>query len=462
MRTAPPLPAVLAAGLLASACAPQVARLPTPGVQAGAWSSAALPAPPRRHEAEFWTTMGPPALPGLIERALAANPSLDVALARIVQARGSAREAGAALSPQIGLSAGASARETQRFNTAQYSTAGASAGLDISWEADLFGGLRAGRRAAADRYRAAGLDAQATAQLVVAEVARTLLQLSAIDDRAAILDRSIANARRTLDLIDLRIEEGAAQQAERGTQAIELRRLEADRTRLIEARRTTESALAVLVGAEPVGFTVPRLSLAAWKAPAIALGQPADLVTHRPDIRAAEARIAAFDGDIDQARAAFLPRLRLSGTGLAQAATLGGPVGWTLSAAAGLTAPIFAGGRLKGQLESATGRQQESVAAYRQALLGALKEVVDALAQAEGAGSRGALFGTALTDARRAAGLTRERYREGETDLSAVLDAERGALAVEDGAALAQQERIAAAIDLYRALGGAPLPIDPR
>jgi outer membrane protein TolC len=184
--------------------------------------------------------------------------------------------------------------------------------------------------------------------------------------------------------------------------------------------------------------------------------QPAELLTRRPDVRAAEARIAAADGDVAAARAAFLPSLRLSASGLVQAATLSGPIGTTLSAGAGLLAPIFDRGRLNGQLYAATATQRETVELYRKTLLTALAEAEDALAGVEQSRRRQQLIDRMVEDARITARLSRLQYLEGEADLATVLDAERLLVRAEDARALSTQERLNAAIDLYAAMGGSP------
>lgn len=448
----------LVMAMAATACAPSVERVAVPTVAATRWNAKPplTPVLSTMSDDDFWRAMRSPLLADMIARGLAGNATLDIAVARIDQARAGARIAGAALLPSLAFDGGISGRRLRNYNTAQYDTAGVTAGLDLAWELDLFGGQRAGRRAAIERYRAARLDASAAALLIQTEIARTFVQIAAIDDRLAVLDRAVGNARDTLRIVDLRIEEGMTMRGDRGVQAIEVRRPEAQRVQLAQARRTTVSALAVLVGAEAPDFSVPRLTLATLMVPAIAPGQPADLLVRRPDIAAAEARIAATDGDVDQARAAFLPTLRLSASAIAQSATIGGPIGTTLAATQGLVAPIFAGGRLRGRLDATNAQRTELVAAYRQALLTALGEGVNALAAQDGARERGRLFADVLAQARDTGAIVRERYAAGETDLAGLLDADRNVLTAEDGAVLAAQDRLVAAIDLFRALGGGP------
>jgi outer membrane protein TolC len=127
-----------------------------------------------------------------------------------------------------------------------------------------------------------------------------------------------------------------------------------------------------------------------------------------------------------------------------------------LSAGASLLAPIFNGGRLRGDLMTASGLQVEAVETYRASLLAALREGEDALTAIDESGRRVALLAGSIEEARRTARLARAQYVEGAADLQTVLDAERGLLDLEDAQAVARQDRLDAAIDLYKAMGGAP------
>jgi outer membrane protein TolC len=292
--------------------------------------------------------------------------------------------------------------------------------------------------------------------VVEAEVTRAFVQYSALGDRIALLDRNLEHARELERIVRIRVREGIATKVETGLQSIEVRQLEAERTRLLEAQEQTRNALAVLTGEEAPRFQLAPTSLGSLATPSFATVQPADLLVRRPDIRAAEARIGAAAGDIASARAAFLPNLRLTASALGQAATLTGPFGATLAVGASLLAPIFDGGRLKGQLAFASAVQVETVELYRAVLLRALRETEDALSAAAQSGRRHALLEQVVEDARTTARLRRLQFIEGEADLRDVLDAQRLLVQAEDARAIATQERMNAAIDLYRAMGGAP------
>ena len=395
-------------------------------------------------------------LKGLIQRALAANADIGVATARVSQARAQLASARAAMMPVVSASPGLSATRGGDKGARLFDFSTGSAGLDIAFDTDLFGRRRAERGAAAERFRAAQLDREAAMLLLEAEVARAFVQQAALTDRINLLDRSVANARELLRIIQIRLREGVATKVETGLQSIEVRQLEAERTRLAEAQQQTLNALALLVGEEAPRFALAPSGLGALTTPDFIPSQPGELLLRRPDIRAAEARIAAASGDVASARAAFLPNLRLTASSLGQAATLSGPFGATLSAGAALLAPIFSGGRLRGQLDFASAAQAETVELYRRALLTALREAEDAMAAAEQSRRRQAIIAHVVEDARTTAKLRRLQFIEGEADLRDDLDAQRLLVQAEDARAISTQERMNAAINLYLAMGGAP------
>ena len=447
---------------LAAACAPTVEWASTPEVRAKRWQQqdvstspdpAAIPAPAAT-TAGLSESLRSAELASLIARALAANADIGVAAARIERARAELGIAKADMLPVVTASAGISGTRTDDKAASTFSFSEGFAGIDVSYDLDLFGSARAGKRAARERLRASVFDRNAAALVVEAEVARAYVQHAALTDRIALLDRNIANGRELERIINVRLREGAATRVDTGLQAIDVRQLEADRLRLVGARARTRNALAVLVGEEAPLFRLPETNLESVATPDIAPVQPGELLVRRPDIQAAEARIAAASGDIDQARRAFLPSLRLSASALGQAATLSGPIGATLSIGAGLLAPIFDRGRLKGRLYSATASQHESVELYRKALLNALAEAEDALSSVEESRNRQLLIDRIVEEARVTARLARLQYLEGEADLRDVLDADRLLVQAEDARALSVQERINAAIDLYQAIGG--------
>jgi outer membrane protein TolC len=286
-------------------------------------------------------------------------------------------------------------------------------------------------------------------------VARAYVEHAALTDRLAVLDRALANARELERIILIRVREGVATKVDSGLQTIEVKRIEAERSQMGEARAHARNALALLVGEEAPRFALEDGRLDALAFPDFRPVQPGELLVRRPDVGAAEALIAAAEGDVLAARRAFLPSISLSARGLGQSVAAGGPLQILLSAGASLLAPIFDGGRLRGNLMTANGQQIEAVETYRATLLTAAREGEDALTALDAARSRVALLSETIEAARLTARLARRQYVEGAADLQTVLNAERGLLDLEDAHAIAVQDRLNAAIDLYRAMGGA-------
>lgn len=424
-----------------------------PEVLSSEWSAPAHGSPRTSDRSHLGAALGSSELARLIDRALVQNPDVAIATARIDQARALLRIARAAMLPTVTASAGLGATRTDRQSD-PFDFSDGFAGLDVSYEVDAFGRGSAERRAGMARLQAAGLDRQAVLVAIEAEVARAYVQRAALSDRIALLDRNIAQAAELERIIRARLAAGDANRVDLGLQTIQLRQLQTERIRLAEALDQTRTALALLVGEEAPRFASAPAALGAFTLPAFAPGSPGDLLTRRPDIQAAEARIRAAGGDVAQARAAFFPRLRLSASGLVQAASLGGPLGSVLSIGADLLAPIFNRGALHGEFDAANARQRESVELYRRDLLTALAEVENALSSGRRSEEREALILQVLDEARLTARLARLSYIEGEADLRQVLDAESLLVQAEDARALVLQQRLEAAIDLFRATGG--------
>jgi multidrug efflux system outer membrane protein len=454
LRLAPYLALLAAAG-----CAPTPRLAVAPeilsrdwGVEDGSRSQSSSVSLPR---SAFWHSFGSRDLERLIAAALADNPGLDAVRARVDRARAETRIADASRYPTIESSFNAEGAHNQNQASPVYTYNGVSVGLDVSYDVDLFGANTATRRASRARYAGLRFDAEAAALVLQADVARVFVQLAVTEERIALADRQYAAAKDVQRIVAIRVNAGSGDDTEAARQMVEVEQVFAFRTTLVEQRRHLLTALALLVGGEAPSFAVPPIALASLLVPTVDPGAPTMLIVRRPDIRAAEARIAAARGDVDAARRAFLPSFKLSASGLASAVGFLGPIGLTTSAGAALLAPIFEGGRLRGQLETASAGQRESVALYRQTLLGALGEMTDALASTRLADEREASLQRALIATRRNVRTAEVRYREGEADLAVLIGAQRDVYAAEDARTLATQDRFVAAIDLFRATGGA-------
>ena len=210
----------------------------------------------------------------------------------------------------------------------------------------------------------------------------------------------------------------------------------------------------MLAGQAPTTLNVSGTSLSGVTIPAIAPGQPSELLQRRPDIRASEADLVAANANIGAARAALYPSVNLGTNWSAAAAGFANPATTAMALAASLAVPIFQGGRLEGGVEQATARQKELAEVYRKTVLVSFQETEDALSAVKASEKRERAFATSLAEARKAYELSRQQFDAGAIDFQTLLDTQNGLLSAQDGYAQTRLERLSAAIDLYKALGG--------
>lgn len=407
-------------------------------------------------DAQWWQAFDAPALDTLVRDARGHNPGLAIATERVVQAELQLRTAGASRLPGVNLGGSTSERRSQPDGGSTTSTEASSATLSISWEVDLWGRLAAGVDAASASLAASRFDLDGARLSLDANVATTWFQTLALAERLTIARENLAIAERLLALVEVRYRNGAASALDVSRQRTTVLSQRATIPPLEVQLRQTRSALALLAGQFPQQFDTPAGQLAALSVPNVSAGLPSDLLVRRPDIAAAEARLAATDANVAAARAALLPSVQLSGSGgLASAAllSLADPTR-SVSLAASLAQTIFDGGRLRAQVDTARSRQRELVETYRQSVLTALKEVEDALGNAARARELEESQRAIRDEAQRTLSLSELRYREGADDLAAVLDAQRTLFQTQDQLAQQRLARLTAATDLYKALGG--------
>jgi NodT family efflux transporter outer membrane factor (OMF) lipoprotein len=433
---------------------PEAAVAPPP-----AWRTALGPGEPIR--ADWWSAFGDPVLTELVAHALAANPDLGAAAARIEEARAQERLSRAQLFPLVNAGASASeARALNPFGVATTNTA-AQPAVTASYDLDLFGRLRQANAATGAQLLATEAARDTVRLGIVSSVATGYITLRALDARLAIARETLAARGEALRIARRRAETGY-------TSNLELHQAEAEyratqqlvpQAELAIARQ--ENALSVLVGGTP-GAIARGVPLAKLATPPVPDGLPANLLRQRPDLFQAEQTLVAADRTLDSARAAMLPNLSLTGSaGLILSTALSNPVG-VFSLGGSILAPLFDAGRLRAQTDIAAARRDQAAFAYRRAALNAFREVDDALAgvlrsgqQAQAlAGQRDALA-AALFNAS-------ERYRAGYSSYIEQLDAQRGLLVAELALVQAQADRLNAYVSLYQALGGGWSPAEIR
>lgn len=405
------------------------------------------------------------AFASLAERALADAPSLAAALARIDAARAGLRGAGAARLPNITGSAGVTQSEGNAAQAggaapvgADFSRTRLEAGVNASWEIDLFGRLRASERAAAARLDAASADADAVRLVLLADIADAVIDARTVTARAAVIRADLASAQELVAITQVRVRAGISP----GFDLVRAQSLAADaqaRLAPLAAERASIIGRLVTLTARPTAEVMSVLEqpegalLDARPVPEA----PSLVLRARPDVRAAEARLAAADAEIAAAAAERFPRLSLNGAlglvalgvgGLFDEDALVGSLGGAMAG------PLLDFGRVAARIDGAQASAAEAFAQYRGTLFRALGESESAFGAIRAGDERVRLLTMQAMLDGDGIGLARERYRHGLDTFLTVIDAERTANASRTSLAIARGQAQRARIALYRALGG--------
>jgi outer membrane protein, multidrug efflux system len=427
------------------------------------WSDQTSSRPAKPPElSKWWQRLRDPELNTLIEEAVAGNLDVATAKAKIREARASYRETAGTLFPSVDGSA--SATRNKDSSSTSGGTAGDpynlyQAGLDASWELDLFGANR--RSVEAARY---GLDAsveelRSTLLTLVGDVASNYAQARGYQARIQLAQRAAESQNRTAALTRTMAKAGMSTAADVAKAMGQASSTEADIPALQSSYAQSVHRLSVLTGRPPAALTkrlkrstpipTPRLP--------IPTGIPADILLSRPDVRIAERQYAQYTARIGQAEAARYPSVSLTGdidTTALKVGDLGknSTIGWSFGPA--LSVPIFNAGQLKAAVEVARAQRDQYFIAYRSSVLSALEDVENAIVSLRQERIRNAKLASSAKSYRDAVRLERARYQGGETSLLDVLDAERSLYSVEDDLL---QSSISIATDyiaLNKALGG--------
>lgn len=447
--------AILGALLVLSGCGSTPPRQTSGVVPPDAWRYASGPVHRDQVKADWWRSFGNPELDTLVTRAAAGSFDVAAAIARVEQARASARIAGAALLPTVTGFADASRQGGLLVNNTGQQGTGFDLGLAASFELDFWGRNHALRDAASANLRASVFDRDTVVLSVTSDVANTWLQTVALRERSTIAQQNLAAAQRVLATIESQFRAGAATPLDlaqqRGLVATQRRNV----ALLRQAANDSEATLAVLLGVPPSGFELATTSLDNLQIPRIDAGVPSALLTRRPDIASAEAQLEAANANVAAARAAMLPSVTLTGSIGSGSDRLSGLFDHSLyGIAAGLAAPVFNAGSLAAGRDLAIGQKEELLARYRQAIVAAFADVERALNAVAGANAQRAAQDEALAEARRAFALAQSRYRAGSETLLVVLNAQQTIYAAEDDAVQVRLGQLQAAVSLYRTLGG--------
>ena len=416
---------------------------------------------------DYWRALGDTTLVRLMEQALDANLDLEAAQARIRGARASRLEATLDFVPTVTASAGYT---RQRIAGASFPVGGGSfpdqdiwdAGFDASWELDLFGRIRRGVQARGALVGAAEEDLRNVRVSLAAELARVYFELRGAQEQLAVAQRNGENQRRTLALTRERLEggRGTAFDTERALAQLSLTLASIPP---LEARvAAAQYRLGVLVGRPPAAVAGELDSIAPIPPlPAtVAVSSPDTLIRRRPDVAAAERRVAAEHAFVGAATADYLPRLNVGGTAgftSADVGDLGGDGTFRYAVGPFISWPFLNLGRVKARTDLARSFEAEARAQYDQTVLQALEEVESSLVSYRTTLSRVDRVREAAEASARAADLARLRFTGGVADFLQVLDAERTQLETENQLAQARTEASTAYAALYKALGGEPV-----
>ena len=448
---------------LLSACSAVGPNYVKPDVQApNKWTNAQTFETSRaemRDLSHWWQQLGDTMLSSLVEEALLNSPDIHNAQAKLREVRARSDLADDNRYPTVTAS-GSASRNKSSTNTGSGARSNLfKAGFDASWEPDIFGGQRRATEAAEADLGASQASLHDTQVTLVAEVALNYIQLRSYQARLTIAHDNLATQQQTLQITDWREQAGLATSLD----------VEQARTNMAQTKSTiptlntsltkSENRLAILLGKSP--GALHDLLIAPTALPTVpeylAVGIPADTLRQRPDVRAAERKLAAETARVGQKTATLYPSFSLSGSFGWSSLTLGalGGAGTTVSSLIGsMTQSIFDAGRTRSNIKIQHAIQEQALVGYEQSVLTALEDVENALTSCANNRQQQAALNQAAQASRNAALLAKLRYESGLVDFQKVLDTERTRLSAEDSLASAQADGLASLISLYKALGG--------
>ncbi len=452
---------------LMAACAPVGPNYvkptaPTPSAfnSADAWkeSEGWKPAAPSDNvlRGAWWELFAIPELSRLEEQVAAANQNVAAAEANFRQARALVQASRAGLYPSV--TGGASATRSQRSKEVggKGATNDFLLPVDFSWEADVWGRVRRTVEAGRAGEQASAADLAATTLSAQAELAADYLQLRLLDSQKALLDETIVAYQKSFELTNNRYAGGVASKADVLQAEALLKGTRAQAVDLGVARAQNEHAIALLVGRPPSAFSIPVAPLASVP-PAIPVGVPSQLLERRPDIAAAERNAAAANARIGAAEAAFYPKITLSASAGLEAASLAKWLTWPArfwSVGPAISELLYDGELRKAQTAQARAAYDAEVAAYRQTVLTAFQQVEDSLSTLRILESESQLQAEAVKAAEDTVTVVGNQYKAGTVSYLNVIVAQTIALSDKRNSLDILGRRMAASVQLVKALGG--------
>ena len=451
---------VFAAGC---ASAPNVAQPELAVTVPERWTASETPA--GAIDPEWWTDFDDRGLDAAVGTALERNYDLRAAAARLEAAAADAKIAGANLQPSVQLSFSGSRRKQnfigfpisgrEGFVLSTIST-NLGVSLDVSWEADLWGHLRAGSRAALADLQSAAADLRGAQLSIAGQTTKAYFAAAEASQQVALAAATVASFRTASDQVRDRFEQGLRPSLDVRLSLSNLAGAEALLQQRHQQLDATTRQLEVLLGTY-AGKTLEIPTTFPGTPAPVPSGLPADLVARRPDLVSSERRLAAETQRVSLARGDLYPRLNLTGStgtssNLLRSLIDGDFSVWSLGSS--VLQPIFEGGRLRAQVDGAEARTNEALASYAGAVLQAYAEVESALAAEALLAERVSHLVTATEQSRAAERLAEDRYRSGLEAYITVLESQRLALEAEGALIVARRLRLENRVDLYLALGG--------
>jgi len=412
---------------------------------------------------KWWEMFGDPALNTLEEQVSVSNQTLAQAEAQFRGARAAVAAARAGLFPtvtagaQVTTSRGSTSRSSSSSSGSQSGTATIyQVPVDFTWEADLWGRVRRQIESSVATAQASAADIENVRLSLQAELAVDYFQLHGLDEQRKLLDTTVTDYERALQITVNRHDQGVASGADVAESQTQLETARAQAIDLGVARAQLEHAIAILTGKPPTDLTIPVAAIASAP-PVVPVALPSELLERRPDIAAAERRVAAANAEIGVATAAYFPSLGLSASAGFQSSTLASLFSlpnrfWSLGPS--LLATVFDGGRRRAGVAQAEANYDATVAAYRESVLTAFQGVEDNLAAVRILADEATQQAAAVAAAERSLALTRNRYQAGIATYLEVITAQNAAFNNQRAAVDLRVRQMTASVNLIRALGG--------
>jgi outer membrane protein, multidrug efflux system len=430
----------------------------------GAAADTAVPA------VDWWRGFRSSELTALMDAAQAYNYDIAVAIAQIIQADAQVGVSGAALLPTVSGNASTERERTSSSGSNSLTGTGNSGnstfsiystGLTASYILDFWGKNRATLTASEENATASRYNREVVTLTTMATVANTYFTILSAQDQLRVTRENLAAAERILVLIKTQFAGGTASQLDVSQQEALVATERAAIPPLEVTRDQNIAALAVLVGRAPANLTVRGGSTSQIVVPRVTPGLPSELLYQRPDIRQAEAALAASNFSVEAARAAFFPQIQLTGTTGFQSAALASlftPGAWFYTLTASLTQPIFDGFLLESQLKQAKGVQLQNLQTYRKAVLSAFSDVEKALIALQKFTLQERLQLQVVAASRQAFEIAEKQLSGGTINLITLLQAEQTLFTAENNLVTVRLSKLQAASSLFQALGGGWTP----